>query len=1035
MLQTQKNYALFAEGERDKSTDVLPVVSPSISPKKANLRPIRDQLTDHQRQFAVEIYRGIDTDYSGQISATELLDVITAEEGEEQEEHNLAIAGDTATQKGAAVLEAGFQKAVQDTIDKMDPAKYKQGFEKYKDERGFWMSTPVQVSLVDALADNFVDLMEWLRYLRKAKVEKVQAAEAYYDFMTETQAIAAADASIDYWLEEMANKVALNKERRRAEFQKQEQALQEALRTPKVQSPALGAVATTKPDELSDDQKTKSGKLFKMFDFNKSASLDPVEILGLFSTDARAAEMLKLIDTNSDFSVGIDEWHRFLKKYKRETYDAALLEDSTNEAGAATKADELLAALFEEMKAGFHSEKSKLMRAEVRKRDEWMDADARAHANPLGGLELKKSDAVKKREAQLHTLKTSTVNARYTPDKKLVYHARTEKEFSERGSDFYGSVANWYHNASRNYADTEAEASEANVLQIRGVTERDQCRAAAHKVYNNTTMMLKERVKDSRNANDKIDKALKGTEGYLRNLEEARGSVAAMFELDAEALEEIQFCKEKRSSRPVSERIKDQVSLALKRRTEELDIESHEAMLKQIDETQEALLRAREFLTQHLGSKMVAADIDDEAACMLPGVDPAQPEEEVVPAKKKAEPSKTNVWVKPKKWPKSQTSKFATFQKYAKAYPLRGTGLPHAPTFAEIRENNSFVDQTEFARFVLDYGFEQMLDQNQIAEIFQRNARKEDGQAGSLGFEEFVEVVEEVKRAHEGEKKDWGNTAPEPQPFRPARKTALTMKEVVLVKEHKPPMQQRLHDKVYIPIHQPIMWKKEVRDICDSVKGHQAEADRVFRKAYKFVHKRRYDDHMGRKDIIAALRTKMNATADIIDKLKSQKDHAVEQHQKDMTEKEEVEQRIGAIEEYLSVAISRLQHRCRRPDSERGRDPAEWALDEEIRELRWELQQLASTHKKLEANLDKLEKLILQLDRDITDKSTARNLDEECLTKIKAKVEILEKGDEKELLDTYKAEITMSTTGIMNTKGTPILKGDPTVPSSSADDS
>ena len=34
------------------------------------MRPMKDQLTDHQRQFAVEIFRGIDTDYSGMIDET-----------------------------------------------------------------------------------------------------------------------------------------------------------------------------------------------------------------------------------------------------------------------------------------------------------------------------------------------------------------------------------------------------------------------------------------------------------------------------------------------------------------------------------------------------------------------------------------------------------------------------------------------------------------------------------------------------------------------------------------------------------------------------------------------------------------------------------------------------------------------------------------------------------------------------------------------------------------------------------------------------
>merc|ERR1712185_329337 len=110
--------------------------------------------------------------------------------------------------------------------------------------------------------------------------------------------------------------------------------------------------------------------------------------------------------------------------------------------------------------------------------------------------------------------------------------------------------------------------------------------------------------------------------------------------------------------------------------------------------------------------------------------------------------------------------------------------------------------------------------------------------------------------------------------------------------------------------------------------------------------------------LINALNKKQRATQDIIDKLHHQKEVACSDHAKDVQEKEDVEDRILNTEEYLSIAVMRLQQRAKRPDSERGRDPSEWALDEEVRELRWELHQLGITHKKLEANIDRLEKLI-----------------------------------------------------------------------------
>ena len=96
----------------------------------------------------------------------------------------------------AEQLEVGFQEAIQVEMDKMDPGKYKQGFDVYK-ERGMWKTKPLKVhqgsvscirlvsvactderiisqaDLRDGMADGSLDLMEWLRFLRKAKTEKV----------------------------------------------------------------------------------------------------------------------------------------------------------------------------------------------------------------------------------------------------------------------------------------------------------------------------------------------------------------------------------------------------------------------------------------------------------------------------------------------------------------------------------------------------------------------------------------------------------------------------------------------------------------------------------------------------------------------------------------------------------------------------------------------------------------------------------------------------------------------------------------------
>jgi len=964
-------------GEGNISTDVLPVVSPRLSPKKGNVRLTSDQLTDHQRQFGVEIFRGIDVDYSGMIDEEELGAVIHSGASVKAEQ-----------------LEVGFQEAIQVEMDKMDPGKYKQGFDVYK-ERGMWKTKPLKADLRDGMADGSLDLMEWLRFLRKAKTEKVQVTRQLYPLFTEEQAIFVADSAVNHWFLSMQERIQNNKIEKRKQMVKREEALKEAQRTPQP-SPRLSPSMMAGPNALSANQTKRAAALFKRIDADKSGHLSRDEVLVLF-TPERAKEVMQELDSDNDGGVGLDEWHRFLRTHKRTIYTNAITDSPQDEEGAIQKSDEGIDAFFEEMKEGLKSDAAKKMRIDIMHRNQEMDEDSKKLANPLGGLELAPSRAISKMRAEEFQAKHRIVNTRFTPDKKLVYRPNAAKQYSERGSDFYGSQANWSHSSRRNIAEAIAEDTEAKILQKQSSNNRAMYRAAAHKVYNDTTHMLEERVKDSTNANTKIEAAMQGTEGYVRGLEAAREAVATMFELDAEALEEISFCKQKRASRPVAERIKDQVSLSLKRRTEELDIESHESMLKQIDDTQKALWRAREYLSQQLGSKVVAADIDGEAAGLKPETDPAPPvEREMVEANVT---DSSNVWAKPwdkcKRLPKSEKGKFAVFQKYAKAYPLRGTGLPSAPTFAEILENNSYIDQTEFGNFVLDYGFSQMLDQNQIAEIFQRNARGTDGQAGSLHFEEFEEVVKEVQKMHEAEKKDWGaEKTPAPTPFRPARKTALTMDQVLFeshVKERLP-KQAHLHDKVYIPVHQPIMWKKEVRELCDSVKGHQTEADRVCKKALKFVDKRKFDDELGRKRILAALHKKQNATMDLVAKLQKQKDVACADHEQDVEEKHEVEERIMAVEEYLSIAIVRLQDRTKRPDSERGRDPAEWALDEEVRELRWELHQLGNTHKKLENNIDKLEKLILSLDRDISDKTTAMNLDQECVEKVQRR--LLEVGEE-----------------------------------------
>jgi len=871
----------------------------------------------------------------------------------------------------------------------MDTTKYKQGLGKYKTYKGKWKGAPLRLSLADDMTDGALDLMEWLRFLRRAKQEKYQVAESFFDFMTEPQLISVADSALDAWFESMAAKVTENKERLKGQLMKREAAVREAQRTPQP-SPRLSPSMMSGPNALSKGHQAMAKKMFNRIDANKSHSLDKEEILVLFPP-RRGAQIQECLDTSKDNIIGVDEWNRYLRTYKRNAYTDAITSNPADEESALAEADSALDDLFHEMEEGLQSDDAKRLRSIIKQREIEMDEDKALAANPLGGMKVKPSPAARFAMAEKVRSAMGVTNTRYTPSKTLVYQPGAQREFTERGSDFYVSSHNWEQNSRKNIADAMAEDAESTMLTSKSSALRVDARKEAHKVYNDTTNMLIERAKDSSNANKKIEEALQGTDEYKRALEAARAAVADMFELDAEALEEVSFCKEQRATRPVGERVKDMVSLALKRRTEELDIESHEEMLALINDTQNQLHNVQMHLSAHLGSKTVAADIDMECAFIAPDVDPA---ERVEKSEEDGNVSgDANVWVAAKKIPNSNSGLFAAFTKYAKAFPLRGTDLPKFPTFAEIDRNNAYIDGTEFSRFINDYGYTQMLDTTQIAEIFQKYARGEDGQAGSLHFEEFKCVVKKIKEVHSTEKKAWGNKVPEPTPFVPARKTALTMEELVFEGTMKKmlPKRPHLHEKAYVPINQPLMWKKEVRDLIDSVKGQETEANRIVKKAKKFVEKRRFEDEMGRKNLLSALHKKQNATSDLLSKLNKEKQIAYQNYEKDLAEQEEVERRIAAVEDYLGVAVVRLQKRSQRPSSERGRDPAEWALDEEVRELRWELHELGNTHKKLAASINKLGKLILNLDNDCKDKELAMDLDQKCVEKIQAR--LLEVGN------------------------------------------
>merc|ERR1712046_432458 len=98
-------------------------------------------------------------------------------------------------------------------------------------------------------------------------------------------------------------------------------------------------------------------------------------------------------------------------------------------------------------------------------------------------------------------------------------------------------------------------------------------------------------------------------------------------------------------------------------------------------------------------------------------------------------------------------------------------------------------------------------------------------------------------------------------------------------------------------------------------------------KANDFVTEKKNKDVTGRNIIIKELRRKVNKIDDQLSRLQTSIAQCELDIHADKQELLNVEMRQGAIDEFLSVAIGRLEKRVERPLEEQAKDPAHYALE------------------------------------------------------------------------------------------------------------
>eukprot|EP00656_Telonema_subtile_P008965 TRINITY_DN14190_c0_g1_i2.p1 TRINITY_DN14190_c0_g1~~TRINITY_DN14190_c0_g1_i2.p1 ORF type:complete len:879 (-),score=336.10 TRINITY_DN14190_c0_g1_i2:98-2734(-) len=862
----------------------------------------------------------------------------------------------------------GMKEAAEEMMSTVDQTKYKTKVIGHRNKDGEYVVKEHE-TLLQGSADGRIDLPEWLQYLRRLKQEKIQDMMKHPMF-TPAQAIEAANRGMDKWFRNMTSDLKVWQEIRRDQQREatRQQREEEMLRKADalVSTPTL----TSKSElyNISAKQREEAQTLFRKMDFDKSQTITMDEFEAMFEP-ARAKEFAEKFDTDTSGSVGIDEFLRFLRHTKRDTVTDSLAEAPEDLDGAVEKADAAIADLFEEITTALQSDTVAEKRKQAYRTAQEMNSDSRrlTSVSSLGGISIPESPAVRKKKALLAKARSDDVRLHYTPGRKLVYDPSNSYQPYSRSTDAPSSVTDWKNHAHKSLVQSHTEAMVSHQAVVTSELTREQVRAESHSMYLHTTGTINARVADTQHAQAALYASLEVAETAIQKTSEATEAVTLMFEWEADALDEILWIKETRSNRPHSERVYDEATLAIQHREEELDPANHEIMLGKLDKLRRALRRLQKKLNNELGSKVISQGVDQEALALQPSSDPPETDS---PAPKEITDG-AELLTLPK-------DKALLFQSYARSQLLRGTNLACQPTFDNIEKFGGLMDPAEFKSFCKDFRIEAILDQGKLQSIFHAHSKINKGQ---LNGPEFVECATALEAAAQALQKNWGVSKPGPTPMPLPRLTSLTVKELA---EQKAAAVRPtpLYVSQAIPIAEPVVWKKQLRMLMDETQRHADEAGRLLGKANGFVDEHKNKDREGRNKMLKALKHKTNKLEDQVSKLTESIEHAELDIQADAAELAEAELRQEAVEDFLQVALMRVEKRGERPRGEQVPDPAHHALEVELREGKAELTKLKNDQMRLKLNIAKLQQLCAQLRQEVQDKQAAIDADTECCTRL-----------------------------------------------------
>jgi len=290
------------------------------------------------------------------------------------------------------------------------------------------------------------------------------------------------------------------------------------------------------------------------------------------------------------------------------------------------------------------------------------------------------------------------------------------------------------------------------------------------------------------------------------------------------------------------------------------------------------------------------------------------------------------------------------------------------------------MDPAEYMEFVRHFRLDQLLDLTKLMHIFHSNCLQAKTHMNVIEFESCVPQLEQAARAAQ---KQWALERPEPKKFQsPTKETSLTV--VQLQNKLKEPTNRPapLHETQALPLVEPVSWKKNLRGLGDDTVRLAKEATRLLDKANEFVAEHRLKDVEGRNKMIAAISKKVNLISDQIASQNVAIDQTESDMQADAKEMVNVEMRQSAVDDFLTVALARLEKRVERPIEEQARDPAHYALELEIRQARAEMAKLNADHVRLSRSVIDLAKLKKRLEVEVQDKEEAVKLENECVTRL-----------------------------------------------------